>query len=649
MNLSFKEDTSSECLRSKIFSILSFWETDLVKSYRIKKLLMSSEYLSRDDIPANSKRLKVFRDFLCGSSKALIMDKIRTLRQGALGYFARVQGGMGSSRKGDGLWLGSVCGVYVEIHMREGKVSKRNECIKIVLSSLSNSVGVGKALKLLMEEFKLSPPSEPRQSNVYLSSSGRIAVTSAKIGVPILLSREVKYDVIEGMDSLPWSLEVANNNIRLKVEDTQGTTVHSYTILSDTFYGREWIPGTDLQDVDTVINKWASGESCPVQLIDETIGNTIPTRRKDFGLFIKSLHTQVNSYDWDITSLRRSILSWFGLKARKPTTGKTEPPLETLEPSNILKLVDSVNPFDSDSDDYDDSPFDWAEDVERENAEEFTADLSDGEDEQLNEMVKMFGEFSHMKDVLDDNQEDTFDMPPGNMFFNTFDQVCRSTTGTNFSELCSKTDQNLVTGLVGKMLSLVKLEYRIGLNSRSLADFFSWEDASSHMSESITNAEDVDRMDLDQINKLLQDLGKTIESSPPNVRSALTKTYNMYLRVKDLKNYGEEQHEETMDYDSTMGSICRALGDRDDFPIKPNTSVKDEVISQTFSAMVQSSVRSDSKVTEQERLMVLSCCNKRRVNSQLLAYISEIYEIRIITKWNSFGHKPTSRVIDLSA
>jgi len=547
------ESTGIDDLRSKIFSRLSFWETRDIKQREIIRDVYKCEDLesSMRDLPTKAIKLKLIYDTLHGRDKVTILSEIMSIKQGTLGYFSHVQTGFGRDRSGTGIWVGNVCGISCEIHMN------KNVCTKIIVNHLSNSISLGFSLKRLIDDFNLIKPTATVQSktSVWLSDSGKIVPTSRQIGIPIYQNPEIKFTSFEGLEEHQWYVDINNMNIRIRIIDTSGSPKH-YTILSDTFHSSDWIPGRIVSSGDLLYDKWSSGSTCPLSMLQETIGDIVPKGRGKFMQFMKNLNSIETNLNWNLQSLRTTLASAFSAKGMKTTNHILDEVMPTNTSKEAWSLYQATTNLDlSDDADLDELIADWAKEEEL----DFGMDVDDMEMEGIDALISMLDTGSENFETYLDGGLTTFTMPSMNRFFHSLESASQIATHKSMRENLKMPDSYHVEGIVGQVISLIRGEFMYGRETGELTEVYDWEDKSHTMSESMSEMNDLDRINLAQLENLLEDLEDSIHTARPSVRPKLEKTYRMYQRMRDLKLNITSEGVETMDYELVMKLLFKKL------------------------------------------------------------------------------------------
>lgn len=265
-------------LRHHIFCYLSFAHTLGHKQSSVISLLTNSIALESryENLGRSAKRLKIMRDFIINGDVLDLIQKIESLKRGVVGFFKVRQEPRFIKKttryKGNGDWVGRVCGVSCNIIMTEKHVDR------VTLERLTDLVELSTAIRNLVLEFGLEFMEIPKKSNsgLYLTKMGHFESSRQIVhdSCPVDIDSNLQIEVFDELDNYDWRLQISGTKLRITCQHKMPTNSDpSYTILSDTFTSNDWDPTTIPHNLeDTMFVKWQTGTPVSLHDIIDSIG-----------------------------------------------------------------------------------------------------------------------------------------------------------------------------------------------------------------------------------------------------------------------------------------------------------------------------------------------------------------------------------------
>jgi hypothetical protein len=294
-----EEEESSFSLRSKMFSILTSWLSDVEKTNFISDLLLNSELLRRVRVPARVKKLKIIRDRIAGVNKDDILKEVEREKLGCVGFFSVRQKGYGKTRSGLGIWLGRCLGIPVKVEMMG------NTCKSITFSHIADLHDVGQLMHQLIEGFSLNPPeTDEHESSYWLTGTGKIVGGKGNsTWIPIYVEQDLDISIIDEMSSTTWFIRVSENKIRILSEIDRETKI---TIISDSYSSYDWDPNFPVESPEFLKN-WSQGSVINLSMLEEEIASSVVLSAKSILECIRKQNQKLTRSGWSLALLMSNI------------------------------------------------------------------------------------------------------------------------------------------------------------------------------------------------------------------------------------------------------------------------------------------------------------------------------------------------------
>jgi hypothetical protein len=501
-NLSVEEEETASSIRSQIFSILTHWASKSEKMKAVNNILLGSTVLNQKTVPTKLRKLKCIREARSTGDKAKVMDMIISEKIGNLGAFTVSQRGWGKNRTGYGEWKGMV-------HTSNAKIEFYGPvCTKITLSSVSNRSELGRSLLELMRNFSSSFPTNPQESDYWLSTDGVInggkGIMSA---VPIVLDHDLKIQIFDDVLEWDWFMDINFNSIRLRAETNNKSVV---TLLSDQFLSYEWDPIYHLDD--PIFSNWNNSEAMNIEEISSELSSsfngTNSTILKELRLIDKGVEKAVSSSGWHLKDFRDVLKSFFQLKL-----SMVENIVKPMPPSSSLKPI--IEDDDEDFMDYQIGEFHvesnfMDELVEDFNELEFDAnlDVSGYIDDNL-ELLMTEREVSQRTSIKT--------MPPSNRCLSSIELICKASVNKTMHEIykeCLNDDNIKFSGILGKIMTLVTGTPRMKQNLSTLERSVLMKDEDSiSATQSIKSEGDLSNLNEEELRESLEEVEALLKSA----------------------------------------------------------------------------------------------------------------------------------------
>jgi len=544
----FSGDSTSDIqtLRSKIFSAVSYWNSNSTKEAQIQNWIIDCKTLDHpfSHIPSKGHKLKVFHDYLNGATKVSIISKILSMKQGCIGSFVSVQSGYGINRSGRGIWLGQVCGANVELQLRH------NQCEKIRVSSLSDSITLSKNLLRLINEFNCHLVKSTDRTLI-LTSRGTFSTGSD--GTPVEISPDLKFSYADRLEDWDWKLRFSDFNLRLTVVDPTMGLLKEYTILSDSFTSRDWIPNTEISSVDSSLQKWSLGEAVSPVDISGTIGKLLPTRRGDFLRLMKSMSLKSAGEVWNLEFFRTAIINAFKLNIKKPKSPLPNPD-DIREMEEIYNQISNMS---FDDDELAEELGDWTAEMEMQD-DLLACETTSDEDQELNAMIKML-QYGVQEEPYLDEPENSRTMPYSQRYFMCLNLMATSQEMVDFKTLveqCQNDTYKEVPGLLGRIVSLVCKEFHVSNAVDDDYEIVDLEVTASILSDSITSQDMLTEIKLEEIDAKLAIIDSLIAGREGQSHTSLQISKRKYLRLKQLVTDQSKDNVDTDNYNAVMSNLA---------------------------------------------------------------------------------------------
>lgn len=630
-------DNDISSLRSKIFSLVSYWCPNSLKENLITDWICSSTILAQDYdmLPTKSLRLKIFYDYLHNANKTTLISKILAIKQGVIGYFPNRQQSKGKYRSGKGSWLGQVCGTDVSMDIQD------NACQLIRIKSMRESVSLAKSLSRLIEEFKIGDYSH-NNSGMKLLSNGSFSSTASS-GIPVIVDSRVSFDFADKLETNEWIVRFTDFNLRLCVVDRSGGKLSEYTILSEPFTSRDWMPDTPITIADDMLHQWSLGTCCSVSEFNK-IGKTIPNSFSDFSRFAKRLNSGKLESQWNLLFLRQALLNTFNLNANYDE--------EIVKQSKMASrdILDSIANMDfgEDLDDLDEDLLNWDDNVSQHLDKVFCFDdPCDEDDESLNALIAMLqhvGTEENFEQKVANNRC----MPYSIRFFSFLNSLSTSQYNMKFVDLFEQAKQKTelrISGLLGKIISLMLMRYHVETDYSQDDEAIELDIEASILSDSIRTHEDISNLSLANLKQRLLLIRSSKEGCSQRVFDSLERAEMKVNRLIELKEHESgEVNLSKLDYESAVATIINDLKENEHYPHGSMFKVlPDPVLETTFNALLTSKNSYFESMSDFDKQKTLSSIQNKVISVPYLQLICRTYEVDLKSEIYEFsdGNKLT--------
>lgn len=554
-------------LRSNLFSVMTYWYSDLTTEKMVSKHIISCKALRKpfNDIPHKYKKLKIMFDRLNGVDKLQLIENLKKIKLGTMGFFQQGQDIKRGVRTGSGTWVGQLMGIPVKIHLLDEFVTR------IDIQHLSSSLLLGPMLAELVKEFKSQFSSNFFGSNLWLTTTGKLITRpeGKTFMIPVWIDKNLKIDIIKNLEINPWSIRVNNTTIRLVITEMNGLTPITYTILSDSISQREWFPeiSGDLMDED--LQDWNCSRPAQLQFLEEELSKSIPETAGQFYKMMKTINKQFTRRQWSIQNFKTKIISlMMGWKEAK--SSKMESQLEdSFSEANLEEVYKLL--FDTSSyhlqQDILQTNFSWADEVIEEEMEVSSNWIITPEMESsLLHLTKDLEEVYSHPDAEEISDSQWMKMSFTNKFFQNIDKLSEIQTGFKFNELYIQVKNEQVTkvnGLLGKIISLCTNRFVYGvpdeIDTISSVDLLS---ETSRNVDTILSERDLENFSISSLRDSIAQFNSLSGTLTGLAAQELLKARDKYKRILNLKMSPAKVSElEDIDYPFIMNKIISFIQD----------------------------------------------------------------------------------------
>jgi len=637
------EDKIGE-LRSNLFSVMTFWFDRKFTEQTCKTLIRQDLSLQKpySQIPSHGYKLKIMRDVLLGVNNSDLIHKIESSKKGLLGSFVQQQKGKGSSRKGPGIWQGSICGIGTRIYMND------NRCTEIVVNALYDTVTLGWHINQFMNEASLVMPAKDvamkGTTNCWLTSEGRILISQEPRGIPIYQDHKMEVVGTEETSNMNWQVDINNNNIRIRARDP--TTSELLTILSDTMTNRDWVSGITLDIDDPVFSKWSRGESLHMPTFERILTSTFPNSRYDFQKRKDDFNNSKlkNKYNWDYKKMQkiiREVLVDRGYSPNKDSmiNNEDKSSLSNDVLSRFNNMLETL--ADKFDEDLDEEIAEWAAEVEMD--EDYAAnlwgvDMSAAEEEELKANMNMFSDTSSDKyyELVDrSDMMKNFTMPSSSRFFSPLEHI--NMTMNKESLRRSILESRSSSGVLGIFFTIATGRYSIGRDDNLASEIIEIEQEISSISSSISRPGALLTLSLEEVRVHIANIQNQLETSPRNISGRLRRLLGMYLdREEEIINRIDPNTHDLIMLNSgeIMDQLIEYFSSNNYFPIDIS-SLEAELKKDLFITLVRRKVSQCERLSSSEKDEVSLHLSTNSVGRGSLQSMSIAYNFNINLNGNN--------------
>lgn len=616
-------DKSISSLRSKIFSLVSYWCNNRVKEDTIKTWLIESEALSNpyDMLPVKSLKLKIFRDYLNGSPKTDLISKIISLKQGVVGYFPMRQRSKGLKRSGKGTWLGQVCGTDVYMELID------NKCTLIKINHLRESLSLSKNLFNLINEFKAQNYNN-NVSGMFLNKHGTFEYNSG-LGIPVIVDNRVKFDFANMMEVCEWKVDFTDFNLRLKVLDRSGGSLVEHTILSESFTSTDWIPDTPIVTPDRMLYNWSLGEPCVLDDFKEVVKN-IPSRYIEFQRF-NNVGKHSKYAEWNFLYLKQTLEQTFHLNFKDDDLTSDDVEYSAAEYDALMGIAEMD--FGEDIGDLEEELVDWNDNVVK-NVDEYFCFENNGSDSEEG-LIEMINMMQHVPNDESVSEKKRFDrsLPYSMKFFSFLNSLAQVQYNKPFTQLyydLRKNSEMRIPGMLGKVYSILLNRYVIETDLLIDEETLELDIDATRISDSVKTNEDLLALDLNSLKLKLEMIRRkqqigfshSVQNSLSAAEEKLVKLIEMRETDKSFVDF------DLMDYDNVQREVMKLCLNELNDPI--STIIKtlpDHMRSVVFDASLTSKNEFFDSFPDMEKQIIRTSINNRRLSSQYIILICKTFNV----------------------
>jgi hypothetical protein len=640
-------------LRSSLFSILTFWFSSKKKTDLVRDTLRYSSVLSQpwNSLPPQGIRLRLMSEVLKGTENSLLIDRIEATKRGLLGTFTQVQKGFGNSRKGLGVWQGSICGIKTAIHMQD------NTCLKIIVSSLHDTVSLGMHLNGFLNDSNLDIPDQDflklhhlPKTNSWLNRDGKILIGQKYQGVPIYQNENLTSIYLDQTINMSWYVDINNQNIRIRARNQDTNNV--YTILSETMTSSDWIPGLVPSNDDPVFKQWQMGESANLLTLETMLKEIFPKNIEEFmktkGAIDKNRY--MNRLEWDLKVMKEVIRDNFRInfKIRAAVDRDDDVMLDADVLSRFQKLIEQeLESFGEDID------FEmWGDEVEYEEQvqdEMWGINTNNEEDQELDAAINLFKDstgvdYYELIDLADTKKN--YRMPSSNRFFSSVDHL--NTIMNKESFRTSITLERRSEGLLGMLLSIVNDRYSMGRDEGLSSEIIEIEEELKSISSTISRPEALMKLTLEELRVNIANLQDTIESSSGTLKARYIRLLNTYLdREEEVMTRLDPHSKDAVVLNSSyvIEQLQKEFPRLQKLPI--DLTVFDKEMSKNiFLTFIKTEVSRSKLVSDGEKEESLLHLSTNSINRSTLQTIGTVFGINLFINSTSVSSSddPTKRI-----
>lgn len=631
------EDKITE-LRSRLFSLMTFWYEQNMLNETCKTLIKNEITLNKSYsmIPQHGLRLKIISDVLKNVNNHDLVHRIEASRKGLLGSFVQQQKGKGKSRKGLGIWQGTICGIGTRIFMQD------RTCTHIIVNSLYDTVTLGWHMNQFMNESSLEMPKtldkKMEKTNCWLTSDGRILVTREPRGIPIYQDSSMKVIGTEDTANMQWLVDINNNNIRIRARDP--TSNNLFTILSDTITNRDWIPGLSLDLDDPVFNKWSRGESLHMPSFERMMENNFPTSRYDFMKCKDDFenHKMVSKEGWDFKKMQKVLRDSIIHRGYLPdqATKLLEEDVKVHNNDIMLRfnsMLDTI--VDEFEEDLEKEIAEWAEEVDMEeefNNDMWGIDLSKEEEEELLANVNLFSntstdQYYELVDKAD--LQKNYSMPAAIRFFSPLEHL--NMVINQESLRSSIMNARNSPGILGIVYTIAIGKYSVGRDDGLTSEIVDIEDEISNISSAISRPGALLTLTLDEIRIHIANLQHQIETSPKAVVRRLNRLLTLYKDREEeiIAKIDPSAHDLiVLNADLILQQLVNYFSENEMLPLDIK-HLDDQLKLNIFSTIVKTETLSSNLLSPEEKEEVNLFLSTGSMSRSVLQSIGVVYDITL--------------------
>nr|QNT90327.1 RNA-dependent RNA polymerase [Citrus virus A]UOA05148.1 RNA-dependent RNA polymerase [Citrus virus A] len=532
------EEETSYSIRSKIFTVLSSWYSEMIKKKKIQEIITESPALNKIRVPHRIKKLRVLRKWFADQDKASIVRYISEEKLGTVGFFTSRQKGWGKTRSGRGEWRGKCLDVSVVVSMKD------NYCSKITVSRLIDLRTLGPLLLELMNSFSLDTPKiENDKYDHWLTGSGRITGGYGKAAYyPIDIDTSLKIDIIDQISDYTWSWSVSNNRIRLQAEYGENQRM---TILSEGFTSKDWDPDFIINS-DILLEHWSSGTPIPIETIEEEIVSICKPLPGQILKAFRNRREALTKSGWVLgdflDTVKRQLLSTEDILEHE------EPIFEDYDVDlDVEALLDEMNMDMTDT-------LDWTLDDRFDDIEDLTL-----EEDLFSTNIDMFEQIENQLALFTVNPlieeytlNDKTSMPKSNLALSNIDTLSRVLLGDEGilqTIKRFKLNNNLTApGFMGMLLSFFCGRVCIPAPDEVYGVISELDKDSAKISSMASDATEIAKLDPADLDSRIDYLEKQMDGAPADLFNMLNNIKIRYENVRTISKLGATK-------DSDMDSI----------------------------------------------------------------------------------------------
>lgn len=511
------DSDSSHGLRSKIFSILTSWLTYKEMRKEITYLLVNSDLLAENKVPARVAKLKCIRDLIVSGHKYNIVDRILQEKLGSIGFFTVRQSGYGENRKGYGEWKGRVLGTSVKIDMFN------NECIAIHVNNVHRTKELGYMLAQLINGFSLKTPKEFLKAEHWLSLTGKISYgIGSKKSIPIIVSTDLKVDILDQVTNYDWDWDINFNRLRILAR-ANTSLKETITLVSESFTSSDWDPFHGFEG-SSDLAAWSRGDRINIDQLRNEFSGYLGKTKSGLVKCINRLSKETTANGWSVQRTVEILKSMFPkTRNSKPSDEESEISMDQAEIDDIMKFV-MLNEEDD---------IGIANElIDQDQEEEIgMTDLFELRESDLRDLEIQLELLTQQADPSMNSSVDRSKMPLSNQFFNNLNTLSLTSFGISFSELWTRFSENsslLTHDILGVILSFMTGRVCLKMLSDDEEEVEGMERESISLITSIKSDMEVEDLNEEELNWAISDLEARIPTAPPRFQPKLKSTLKRY-------------------------------------------------------------------------------------------------------------------------
>jgi hypothetical protein len=236
---------SIKSLRANMFTILTLPLSKRLKEEACIKLLKQSHDLEDpvSELPHKFATLKILHDHIKGYSKIELLEHIKFLKQGTIGYFTKRQACSSQGvYKGRGEWKGMIGKIHCTLELDDSFLES------VTISSLGDLDEVSSGLRQLCEDFKLQVKMNNKYTSEYVYTGKQLSSRTTP-GCSLIIDPELEFYNSEVVLKSTWKIAISATTIRLIISIPAAIgEKKDLTVFSDTFTTNDYDPSASFSN-----------------------------------------------------------------------------------------------------------------------------------------------------------------------------------------------------------------------------------------------------------------------------------------------------------------------------------------------------------------------------------------------------------------